>query len=236
MRAVITFHHLGDEPGPLAFPARSFDALLRTLASARLPVVDLDRLLAPGAERGVALVFDDGWRSVLTRALPALSAAGARAHLFLCTGVVAGDVPASARMPAYAPLDWSDVERLHREGVAIESHTHAHPDLRALRDDAVAAECERADALIERRTGRRPRYFAYPGGRHGAGARRVAASRYEAAFSTRLAMLGDADDRHALPRLDAHYLRHPAFRRVDAPSTRAWLAVRRALRAIRGRP
>lgn len=235
MRAVITFHHLGDEAGPLAFPARSFDALLRALASDRLPVVGLDSLLAPGAAHGVALAFDDGWRSVLTRALPALRAAGARAHLFLCTGVVAREVPASARMPAFAPLDWDEVERLHREGVAIESHTHTHPDLRALGEEAIAAECERADALIERRVGRRPRYFAYPGGRHGAAARRVAASRYEAAFTTRLAMLGGADDRYALPRLDAHYLRRAPLRRLDAPSTRAWLALRRALRSIGGR-
>ncbi len=234
MRAVITFHHLGDERGPLAFPARSFDALLGALAAARLPVLGLDALLAPGAARGVALAFDDGWRSLVTRALPSLRASGARAHLFLCTGLPSGDVPASARMPAYEPLDWNEVERLHREGVAIESHTHAHPDLRALGDDAIADECERADALIERRTGRRPRYFAYPGGRHDASARRVAASRYEAAFSTRLAMLGDADDRYALPRLDAHYLRGAAFRRLDAPTARAWLALRGAIRAIRG--
>jgi peptidoglycan/xylan/chitin deacetylase (PgdA/CDA1 family) len=236
MRAVITFHHLGDDRGPLAFPASAFDAMLRAFASSGLPVVDLDALLAPGAGPGVSLAFDDGWHSVLTRALPVLASAGVRAHLFLCTGVVAGDVPPRARMPAYAPLDWAGVERLHRGGVAIESHTHAHPDLRGLGEVAVDAECERSDALIERRVGRRPRYFAYPYGRHDAPSRRVAASRYAAAFTMRLSTLGDRDDRCALPRLDAHYLRSAAlWRRIDGPSARAQFALRRALRALRGR-
>ena len=179
MRAVITFHHLGDDPGPLAYPVAAFEALLRSIAARGLPIVGLDALLAPGAGPGVALVFDDGCASVLTAALPVLAAAGAPAHLFLCTGWVDGDLSPAARMPAVSPLDWEGVLRLHRQGVAIESHTHGHPDLRGLDDARVADECDRADDAIARRVGRRPRYFAYPYGRCDAGPRRVAASHEE---------------------------------------------------------
>ena len=236
MRAVITFHHLGDDPGPLAYPVAAFESLLRSIAARGLPIVGLDTLLAPGAGPGVALVFDDGCASVLTAALPVLAAAAAPAHLFLCTGWVDQDLGAAARMPAVAPLDWEGVVRLHRHGVAIESHTHGHPDLRGLEDARVADECERADDAIARRVGRRPRYFAYPYGRCDAGPRRVAASRYAAAFTTRLAALSGTDDRYRLPRIDAHFLRHGAIRgRIDGPAARTWLAVRGALRAIGGR-
>ena len=86
MRAVITFHHLGPEPGPLAFPVASFASLVSTLATRGPPIVDLDRLLAPDAGPGIALVFDDGGRSVAEAALPVLRDAGVPAHLFLCTG------------------------------------------------------------------------------------------------------------------------------------------------------
>lgn len=236
MRAAITFHHLDDGSGPLAFPARTFDAMLRAFADARLPVVDLDRLLAPGAAPGIALCFDDGWRSVLTGGLPVLRAAGVRAHLFLCTGVVEGDLPREARMPSYAALRWGEVEALHRDGVAIESHTHTHPDLRRLDEAGIADELDRADDKIERRIGRRPRYFAYPYGRADARGRRAAASRYAAAFTTRLAAIDDRDDRFALPRLDAHYLRdETTWRGLDGRTVRARLALRRALRTLRGR-
>ena len=233
MRAVITFHHLGGDPGPLAYPVAAFEALLRSIAGRGLPIVGLDALLAPDAGPGVALAFDDGCASVLTAALPVLSAAAAPAHLFLCTGWVDGDLCAGVRMPAVPHLDWDGVLRLHRHGVAIEAHTHGHPDLRGLDDARVEDECGRADDAIARRVGRRPRYFAYPYGRCDARSRRVAASRYAAAFTTRLAALSSTDDRYRLPRIDAHFLRRGALReRIDGPVARTWLAARGALRAI----
>ena len=97
-------------------------------------------------------------------------------------------------------------------------------------------EAARADEAIERRVGRRPRFFAYPYGRCDAASRGVAASRYAAAFTTRLAPLREADDRHRLPRIDAHFLRGAATRaRPDGRRTRAWLALRGALRSLAGR-
>jgi peptidoglycan/xylan/chitin deacetylase (PgdA/CDA1 family) len=236
MRAVLTFHHLGDDPEPVAYPARAFEALLRALDDRGLPIVDLDGLLAPGAGPGVALAFDDGWRSVLTEALPMLRAARAPAHLFLCTGLLAAESDVRAPMPRYARLDWDGVDRLRHGGVAVESHTHTHPDLRGGGTARVEEECARADELIERRTGRRPRYFAYPYGRCDAASRGVAASRYAAAFTTRLAPLSASDDRYRLPRIDAHYLRSDgARRRLGRPASRAWLAMRGALRTLGGR-
>ncbi|MEO8485003.1 MAG: polysaccharide deacetylase family protein [Betaproteobacteria bacterium] len=236
MRAVITFHHLGDARGPLAFPVASFTSLVRSLATRGPPIVDLDRLLAPGAGAGVALVFDDGGRSVADAALPVLRDAGAPAHLFLCTGWPEGDAQARRGGDAFDPLDWGAVERLHRGGVAIESHTHGHPDLRGLDRARVEDECARADALIQRHVGRAPRYFAFPFGRHDATSREVASTRYRAAFGTRLARLRDGDDRYALPRLDAHYLRGAMVRdRIDGFPARLWLAARAALRRLPGR-
>ena len=66
-------------------------------------------------------------------------------------------------------------------------------------------------------------------------ARKAASSRYEAAFTTRLAAFAPGDDRYALPRLDAHDLRNAAIRRrLDSPGVRAWLAWRAAWRCLRG--
>ena len=235
MRAVLSFHHVGAGAPPLAFPRASFAALLGALRRHGPPPVTLDALLAPGSGPGVAIVFDDGCASVLDAALPLLRDAGAPAHLFLCTGAVGGDMPAGSRLPPFPRLDWDGVERLHRAGVAIESHTHGHADLVGFPLARIEDEFARADALIERRLGRRPRYFAYPFGRHDATARAVAASRYASAFGTRLAPLAEGDDRHALPRVDAHYLRFAPFHRLDAPATRGWLALRGALRRAAGR-
>ncbi len=117
-----------------------------------------------------------------------------------------------------------------------DAHTHGHPDLRGLDPARVDDECGRADEAIERRVGRRPRYFAYPYGRCDDASRRVAPARYAAAFTTRLAPLAHGDDRHRLPRIDAHFLRSRAIRaRPDGGGARAWLALRGALRSLAGR-
>ena len=232
LRAVLTFHSVDDGAGPLSYAPADLETLLATLCAAELPVVDLDTLLAAETTHGVALTFDDGMRSVFEVALPILRRHRAPAHLFLGTLAVENAATAAG---AYAMLTWDQVARLADGGVAIESHTHSHRDLRALADAEIDAECARADALIERHVGRRPRYFAYP---FGCCDRRVAqriGTRYTAAFTNRMGFVSPRAPRSRLPRLDVHYLRG-AFARVPltAPPLRAYLMWRKGLRKLRG--
>jgi len=238
MRAVITFHSIDDSGSVLSFPPRALAGLLEALAHAGLPVFDLDTLLAPAARRGVALSFDDGMRSVFTHALPILRDHAAPAHLFLTTGAVGGNNRWSTQ-PAHAPgfdmLNWDEIEALQQAGARTESHTHSHPDLRALDEAGIAAECGEADRIIEARLGRRPRYFAYPYGYRSARVLDYARSRYRASFTTQLRELKGDEDPAALPRLDSYYLRAPwVVRRLDGALPRAYLALRGALRRLRG--
>jgi peptidoglycan/xylan/chitin deacetylase (PgdA/CDA1 family) len=235
---VITFHAIDEVRSPLSYPARALERLLADLDRAGLPLLPLDRLLAPDANAGVALTFDDGIASLYEAALPILRERQAPAHLYLTTGVIGGDnrwdgQPASA--PAFRMLSWSQVEALHAAGVSIEGHTANHPDLRSLSEAAIEAEMEAADALIERRVGRRPTYFAYPYGHFDAKARAVARRRYAAAFTTRLAGLEGGEPADALPRLDSHYLRSPWLtKRLNSPAARSSIALRRRIRVLRG--
>jgi peptidoglycan/xylan/chitin deacetylase (PgdA/CDA1 family) len=237
MRAILTFHSVDDSGSVLSFPPRTFSRLLEALHDARLPVLDLDALLDSRTQRGVALTFDDGMRSVFTHALPVLRDHGAPAHVFLTTGAVGRQGWATPRAPepAFDMLEWDEVEKLQEAGVRLESHTHSHPDLRELDDRRIAEECDAADGIIEERLGRRPRYFAYPFGHFSARARDLARDRYRASVTTQLRPLGDDDDPAALPRLDSYYLRAPwVFRRLDAPLPRLYLGLRGVMRRIRG--
>ncbi|MFZ5610040.1 MAG: polysaccharide deacetylase family protein [Pseudomonadota bacterium] len=238
MRAIITFHSIDDKATVLSYPPRRFARLLEALAHAGVPIRDLDALLADEAADGVALSFDDGMRSVFTAALPILKDHGAPAHLFLTTGQVGGDnlwpgQPAGA--PRYDLLDWGQIEALHEAGVRIESHSASHPDFRALSEAAMTAECEAADEAIATRLYRRPRYFAYPYGYHDARVRRIMGARYRACLTTELRFLTSRDTPAALPRLDSYYLGSPwLYRHLAAPHSRAYLALRHALRRLRG--
>jgi peptidoglycan/xylan/chitin deacetylase (PgdA/CDA1 family) len=238
MRAILTFHSIDDSGSVLSFPPRTFANFLEALHRAGLPVCDLDTLLAPATRRGVALSFDDGMRSVFTHALPVLRDHAVPAHLFLTTGAVGGSnrwPTQPARAPAFDMLNWDEIEKLQLAGVRMESHTHSHPDLRDLDDRGIAAECGEADRIIEERLGRRPQYFAYPYGRLTTRASDYARGCYRASVTTELREITGNEDFAALPRLDTYYLRASwVFRRLDAVLPRAYLALRGALRKLRG--
>jgi peptidoglycan/xylan/chitin deacetylase (PgdA/CDA1 family) len=238
MRAIISFHAIDDGAGPLSFPARQLDSLLGAFHDNGIPVVPLDILLASNAP-GVSLTFDDGMASVHDAALPVLEAHGAPAHLFLTTSRVSGDnrwagQPETAA--SYAMLNWAQIERLVQGGVLIDGHTANHPDLRTLDEDAIDAELDACDSEIERRFGRRPRFFAYPYGFFDDRVRAAVSRHYAACVTTELRYLSAADKPDALPRLDSHYLRSPFIQRhLSGPAVRAYLGLRCAVRLALGR-
>jgi peptidoglycan/xylan/chitin deacetylase (PgdA/CDA1 family) len=132
-------------------------------------------------------------------------------------------------------LSWDEIEQLHAGGVAIEAHTHSHPDMRSLDPQGMEQECETADALIERRLGRRPLYFAYPYGYKNASVCEFARRRYRGAVTTELRLLDSRDDAAQLPRLDSYYLQGAWLRRnLDSTAGRFYLSLRGMLRTLRG--
>ena len=238
MRAVLTFHSIDDLPGPLSYSPAGLERMLDALDESRLPVLDLDELLADPDANGVALTFDDGISTVFKTAMPILAERKLPAHVFVITNWVGGDNRWPGQPDQATPfnlMDWSQLEAIQNSGFRIEAHTASHPDLRKLTDAQIGAEMEEADSAIESRLGRRPRYFAYPYGYYDARVRAIASKRYRGSFTTKLDYLDPGSATDALPRLDTHYLRSPTFVRALAGGpAHAYIALRRALRGLRG--
>ncbi|MEM7541683.1 MAG: polysaccharide deacetylase family protein [Pseudomonadota bacterium] len=236
MRAIITFHSIDDSGSVISFPPDRFAHLLDGLRQSALPVTDLDTLLS-STDPGLAITFDDGMKSVIDHALPLLHGHGMPAHLFLTTGAV-GKSNRWATQPEGTPtlemMSWDDLARCQEGGIAIESHTENHPDLRALSGTALREECERADQEISTRTGRHPQYFAYPYGLYNTSVITSLHGRYRASMTTLLNELPAKPDLARVPRIDAYYLRDFCYRAsLDSLQTRSYLQLRRALRAIK---
>ena len=236
MRAVLTFHSIDDSGSVLSFPVKTFARLVERLAGSGTPVVTFEELLR--RNDGVTLTFDDGMRSVHRHALPVLRAHGFPAHLFLTTGRVGQDIgwpERGGQGVRFEMLSWPDIEDCARYGIRVESHTVSHPDLRGLAPASVLDECLGADDEIERRVGRRPTLFAYPFGYFDESVRRTVAPRYRGCFTTRLGYLGSAGDLSRVRRLDSYYLQAPVcYERLFTVPTRGYVAVRAAIRAVRG--
>tara|TARA_R110000850_G_scaffold201130_1_gene327064 strand:+ start:231 stop:953 length:723 start_codon:yes stop_codon:yes gene_type:complete len=239
MKAVISFHAIDTQSGPLSFSPKQFDQLLDALRRSDTPILPLDELLSPEAKGGVALTFDDGIDSVYSSGLPILRNYEAPAHLFLTTAFVAGNnrwpgQPDYARH--YNMLNWSQIEKLHASNVAIEAHTATHPDLRQCDEQRTQEEFRASDAEIERKLGRKPRFFAYPYGFFDRRVAEMAAAHYEACVTTELSYLPICVERSMVPRLDSHYLRSTLLmRNLGHPAAVLYISLRAMVRQVLGR-
>lgn len=232
-RAVVTFHSIDDSGSILSFAPRAFAQLIERFAASATPVVTFEELLR--RDDGITITFDDGMRSVFEHALPVLREHGFPAHVFLTTSRVGQDIGWPAQPQRFDMLDWNQVEQCAQAGLRIECHTVTHPDLRELSAQRIVEECRGADDAIERRTGQRPTLMAFPFGLYNRSVLDAVASRYSACFTTRLGYLGNATDLARVPRLDSYYLQAPLFsERLFSAPTRAYVALRASIRAVRG--
>jgi peptidoglycan/xylan/chitin deacetylase (PgdA/CDA1 family) len=140
----------------------------------------------------VAITFDDGNKDNFTVAFPILRAHGFVATFFVITGSVGSKLS----------MTWDDLRIMQAAGMAIESHTVDHKDLRTL--DAAALERELAGARdsIAAHLGRSPLVLCYPSGNYNKTVIAAAkAAGYLMAVTTHPGKRLDAAHRYEWPRV-----------------------------------
>jgi len=119
-----------------------------------------------GAEKQVAICFDDGFESVYRYALPVMRAYGLRATVFLCAGYVgqfnSWDYNFAGRR--FAHMDWDQAAEFVHAGWEIGSHGMTHRDLTRLSDFDLETELTLSKTIIERRLGVQVELISYPFG------------------------------------------------------------------------
>ena len=187
---ILMYHYVDDTPpaaGPqsaeLTIPTAQFAAEMDYLAVNGFHLVTLEEVAAALSGEGrlpakpVAITFDDGGRDNYTVAFPILQLHGFRATFFVITGFVGNRLC----------MDWDQLRTMHAAGMAIESHTVDHPDLRNLDASRLAEELTASRASLARELGEDARILSYPQGRYNGTVMAAAeAAGYEAAVTTRL--------------------------------------------------
>lgn len=129
------------------------------------------------------ITFDDGYEGVHRHGLPVLAKHGFAATLFVSTGWIKGAYDTGGGLDAM--LSWAQVRELAAEQVEIGGHSHTHPQLDQLSDDALRFEVLRCKEIIADELGSRPASFAYP---YGYSSRRVRQVVRETGFAQSLAV------------------------------------------------
>jgi peptidoglycan/xylan/chitin deacetylase (PgdA/CDA1 family) len=238
--AVLTYHAIDATGSVLSTDPGWFAETLDALAGAGFRPVDLADWVArrmPDVDRGFALAFDDGLRSIQDVA-PVLAQHRVPATVFLVTDRMGSDNdwPGQPRSIPRAPLlAWSDLGALAAAGFSFAAHGRTHRRLDECDDDALERELRGSRDAIEQRSGRPCRLLAYPYGLATRRVRLAAARHFDAAFGTRHDLATAAQDPFLLSRIETHYLRSRVdLERFLSDRSRSWLRRRRMLRAARG--
>jgi peptidoglycan/xylan/chitin deacetylase (PgdA/CDA1 family) len=126
----LTFHGIGDRPRPL----EAGEAAVWVSRARWLSILD-----SVTERHDVRITFDDGNKSDIVHALPALSERRLSATFF----VVAG------RLGEHGFLDRDDVRELAAAGMRIGSHGMRHRRWRGLDESALSEELIQAKAVLE---------------------------------------------------------------------------------------
>lgn len=228
MGTVLAYHAVGacaleHDPHQLYLPTQSFVEQMEFLARDR-NVVTLEQLVRQPRRNKVAITFDDAYSVLLTEALPVLQRLGLPSTIFVPTAFIGGTnawlEPTAAD---FRIMDRAHLQEAMRLGASLESHGHAHIDMRQASFDEVKSDLDRAAAELEDIAGRRPSYLAYPFGYVGPEAERaVAACGLEAAFTI------DAPHRGPLRFGRVPVTRWDGNRTFRLKTSGAWLQLRRS--------
>ncbi|MEV8551905.1 polysaccharide deacetylase family protein [Streptomyces glaucescens] len=190
---VLMYHAVASDPNDatraLSVTPEAFAAQMEVIGDLGLTPLTTAALAArwrdgrPLPPRPVLVTFDDGYAGVRRHALPVLAGHGFPATLFVSTGWLRG--PYDTGGAPDTMLDWREVRELADAGMEIGGHSHRHPQLDQLDDDALRFEVAHCRDLLAGELGAPPVSFAYP---YGYSSRRVRQEVRAAGFAQALAV------------------------------------------------
>ncbi len=217
------YHGVGDDVthgGELRYTVseEAFRGQVASLASQQRVIGYADLLEGRGGPGSVVLTFDDGERSVATRALPVLREAGMTAAVFVTTAWIGSE--------GYMTPD--ELRELAAAGWIVGTHGVTHRYLSDLDDASLHDELIQSRDALTLILGQPPRHMSLPGGRADARVTRAArGAGYRSLSTSLLGRVPGRPDPFAVPRLMV--LRHhddALFRRLAAGDQRLLLKLR----------
>ncbi len=240
---ILTYHSLDDSGSVISVAGAEFSRQMKMLREWGYTGMRLGDLLdvwegkAEPPNNPVVIVFDDGFRTILDYAAPALDEIGFGATVFVVADYCGrksdwpGQPPEAPRLPL---LSWDDLKSLANSGFEIGAHTLTHPPLTRISIEEAEKEIAGAKQVIEDKLGTPVKTFAYPYGLSDRLRRDIAKKQYQGACGVDLRVASRNDDRYDLPRVDMYYFRTAAFFRLFPTHTgRAYIRLRRMGRGLR---
>lgn len=114
-------------------------------------------------KKSIVITFDDGYKSILTNALPILKEFGLSSVCFVNIYFIEKKVPKHLYWTHWPTLNWEDIKTLS-EDVQIGSHGLTHRKLTSLNHEDLLNEIGRSKELLEAKLKEEVNAFSYPHG------------------------------------------------------------------------
>jgi len=179
---VLAYHSVEDGTTPLSVSSTNFKEQLAWLhAHARvIDIRELERLITEKrlpTRTTVVITFDDGYRDVLTHALPALESFRMPATLFINAGFVGKSAVFTSKSKDQSRqiVSEQEVNVLAERGVVIGNHSFSHKQFGKISETEMKEEYTQNRDWIQKHisTNTEPDMFAYPKGSYSALSRHV---------------------------------------------------------------
>ena len=150
------------------FPSQ-FAEQMRFLHCRKYKVITLrDLLKSDDYVKRVVVTFDDAYKDFIRDTFAILQEFCFKATVFVVTDFVgkknSWDVNFGFRR--FEHMNWNDLKLISNAGFEIGSHTHTHPDLTKISEEAVRNELSFSKKIPEDKLGVPVRFISYPFGRY----------------------------------------------------------------------
>jgi peptidoglycan/xylan/chitin deacetylase (PgdA/CDA1 family) len=204
---ILLYHHVSeDTPSSTSVSPALFEAHLDYLAEHNYEVLPLTKITSalqnqrPLPERSVAITFDDGYKSILTEALPRLSERGWPFTVFVSTDAIDQGFGNF--------LSWDELRRLESAGATIANHTASHDHLvRRFANESehewqqrIVADIQAGAKRLSEELKHPAQLFAWPYGEFDSALERLADGLGYVAFGQQSGPLGPSSSLQSLPR------------------------------------
>jgi peptidoglycan/xylan/chitin deacetylase (PgdA/CDA1 family) len=241
--SILMYHDISPAQSVVSVPGQLFANQMMWLKEQNYQVLSFNEAARRIREqkelpaRTVVITFDDGLASVYHVAFPILKEHGFPATVFIVSGSIGQENSwqgQPAAIPSLPMMSWAQIQEMDRHEIEIGSHTVTHPRLDRLSPAQQEIEIQSSKTCLEERLGHSIESFAFPYGSWDQTSLAMVRDHHSCACTTFLALVDLTIDPFLIPRIDAYYLKNPAFfHLLSSQMIRPYIAIRRFFRQVR---
>ena len=166
---ILLYHSISNDNSSMSLNINFFENQMRYLKNNGFETVDFNEIdTRLKSKKQIIITFDDGYKDILTNALPILKKYNFKATSFFVTNLIGQNNSWDVKKKSYIKkeiMNPSDILQWISSGMHIGSHSHNHVDLTKISEEKLLYELEFSKKFLEDKFDNKNNIFCYPYGK-----------------------------------------------------------------------